>query len=206
MDEDVSQGDGRPGLPVLEVADATFVTERLLIGGDLDTRDDDLAGRQLAELVGAGMTHLVDARVEWDDLAWVAERSPEVSYLHHGMDDAGQRVPPSWFEEGVSWALGALESGGTVLTHCHMGINRGPSLGFAVLLAQGWDPVAALERIREVRPIAFVAYADDALRWHHERGGSRERLQADLDRVARWRSESSLDLDGVIRQKRQQGW
>ena len=197
---------GARDLPVLQVADATFVTERLLVGGDLDTRDDDLAGRQLAELVGVGMTHLVDARVEWDDLAWVAARSPEVAYLHHGMDDAGQRVPSSWFEEGATWALEALEAGGTVLTHCHMGINRGPSLGFAVLLAQEWDPLDALERIREVRPIAYVAYAEDALRWHHERRGTLDRLPVDLDRVARWRSETSLDLDDVIRRKRQQGW
>lgn len=194
------------GIP-LEVADAAFVTDRLLVGGDLDTRDGDLAGRQLRELVDAGVTHLVDTRIEWDDLAWVAERSPEIGYLHLGMDDAGQAVPTAWFEEAVTWALEAIESGGTVLTHCHMGINRGPSLGFAVLLAQGWDALEALERIREVRPIAFVAYAEDALRWHHDReGSSHERLVSDLDRVARWRAQSRVDLEDVIRQKRQQGW
>lgn len=191
----------------LDVADAAFVTDHLLVGGDLDTRDDELAGRQLRELVEVGVTHVVDTRIEWDDLAWVAERSPEVGYLHLGMDDAGQEVPHAWFEEAVSWAMAAIEDGGTVLTHCHMGINRGPSLGFAVLLAQGWDVVAALERIREVRPIAFVAYAEDAVRWHHGREGSAStRLAGDLDRVARWRSESRLDLEDVIRRKRQQGW
>jgi dual specificity phosphatase 3 len=191
----------------LQVADAAFVTDQLLVGGDLDTRDGELAGRQLRELVDAGVTHLVDTRIEWDDLAWVAERSPAVRYLHLGMDDAGQAVPAEWFDEAVGWALEAIETGGTVLTHCHMGINRGPSLGFAVLLAQGWDALEALERIREVRPIAFVAYAEDALRWHHAREGSPDvRLVSDLDRVARWRAQSHLDLEDVIRQKRQQGW
>jgi len=193
--------------PRLRVADAAFVADRLLVGGDLDTRDDDLATRQLGELVDAGLTHVVDCRIEWDDAAWVAERAPEVAYLHHGMDDAGQAVPDAWFDEAVGWALEALDQGGTVLAHCHMGINRGPSLGFAVLLALGTDPVEALERIRVARPEAYAAYADDALGWHHRRrGSSDDELATDLERVARWRSEHDLDLDQVIRLKRQQGW
>ena len=134
--------------PGLQVADAGFVTDHLLVGGDLDTHDDLLAARQLEELVGVGLTHIVDTRIEWDDAPWVRERAPEIAYLHHGMDDAGQDVAPSWFDEGVGWAQDALDGGGTVLVHCHMGVNRGPSLGFAVLLGQGLDPVEALDAIR----------------------------------------------------------
>ena len=197
-----------PGpLPTLTTANASYVTDRLLVGGDLDTRDEQLAASQLHELVEAGVTHLVDARVEWDDTQWVARLAPQVAYLHHGMDDAGQQVPAAWFDRGVDWALEAIEGGGTVLTHCHMGVNRGPSLGFAVLLAQGWDAVQALDAIRGARPIAWVAYADDALRWHHGRAGSKiGALDTDLRRVARWRSENELDLEAVIRQKRSQGF
>ena len=40
--------------PRLEVADAAFVTDQLLVGGDLGTQDEELAGRQLQELVVAG--------------------------------------------------------------------------------------------------------------------------------------------------------
>ncbi|WP_445257939.1 protein-tyrosine phosphatase family protein [Nocardioides aurantiacus] len=193
--------------PRLEVADAAFVTDRLLVGGDLDTRDHQLAATQLRELLEAGLTHVVDARVEWSDEEWVQQLAPQVAYLHHGMDDAGQRVPGAWFDRGVDWALDALEEGGTVLTHCHMGINRGPSLGFAVLLAQGWDPVEALDRIRTVRPIAWVAYAEEALRWHHTRTGSTSAaLEADQRRLAEWRQTHQLDLAAVIRRKRAQGW
>ena len=78
---------------MLRTADAAFVTRHLLVGGDLDTSDPDLAARQLAELVEAGVTHVVDARIEWSDEEWVAERGPAIRYLHHGMDDAGQQVP-----------------------------------------------------------------------------------------------------------------
>jgi dual specificity phosphatase 3 len=196
-----------PALPTLSTADAAFVTARLLVGGDLDTTDDELATRQLLELVDAGVTHVVDVRIEWNDERWVAEAAPQIAYLHHGMDDAGQRVPAAWFDAGVAWALQALEQGGTVLTHCHMGINRGPSLGFAVLLAQGWDPVEALDAIRAARPIAWIAYAEDALRWHHERRSSTdEELERDRRRVAQWREDNALDLAAVIRLKRSQGW
>jgi dual specificity phosphatase 3 len=85
-----------------------------------------------------------------------------------------------------------------------MGVNRGPSAGYAVLLALGWDSVEALEAIRRARPIAYVAYAEDALSWHHERTGAdaptRER---DLGGVRRWREQNNLDLLGVIRRIRQ---
>ncbi len=188
-------------------ANASFVTEHLLVGGDLDARDDGLAGRQLAELVELGLTHVVDVRLEWDDTDFVAERAPDVAYLHHGMDDAGQQVPLEWFDEGVAWIRDALASGGTVLAHCHMGINRGPSLGYAVLLSLGWDPVEALDAIRRVRPQAYVAYAEQALRWHHVRtGGTVDQHAADQARLKQWRSEHALDLESVIRLKRQQGF
>lgn len=187
-------------------ADAVFVTDQLLVGGDLDARDRRLAALQLAELVDLGVTHLVDVRLEWDDLDYVAENAPDLAYLHHGIDDAGQQVPFEWFDEGVGWALDAIEGGGTVLAHCHMGINRGPSLGYAVLLAQGWDPVQALDTIRRARPQAYVAYAEDALCWHHARTGApADRRAEDEARVARWRRDNHLDLESVIRLTRQQG-
>jgi protein-tyrosine phosphatase len=190
-------------LPLLRSANAHFVTDRLLIGGDLDYRSRELAAEQVVELHEAGVTHIIDVRVEWTDQDWVAELLPGLEYFHHGIDDAGQAVPATWFDEGVQYAVDALERGGTVLTHCHMGINRGPSLGFAVLLALGWDAVDALDAIRRVRPIAYIAYAEDALRWHHQEDP--EALERDLRRLAQWRRDHDLDVESVIRLKRQQG-
>lgn len=191
-----------PQLPALRLANADFVTDRLVVGGDLHPRPE-LALDQAVELADAGVTHVLDARVEWrDDATW--ERLPRVDYRWDGIDDRGQRVPDRWFDQVTGWALAALERPGTVvLTHCHMGINRGPSAGFAVLLAQGWDPVDALEAIRRARPVAFVAYAEDALRWHHDRHrtGLTSR-RADRRRVQRWREDNALDVAGVIRRTR----
>ena len=133
--------------------------------------DNEMAAAQAIELVDAGITHVLDVRHECDD-AELWSYVPEVTYRWDGIDDAGQRIPAAWFEGIVAWALEAIEAGGVVLTHCHMGINRGPSAGYAVLLGMGWDPVEALAAIRAARPIAHIWYAEDALAWHFDRIGA----------------------------------
>jgi dual specificity phosphatase 3 len=189
-------------LPSLRHANAHFVTPQLLVGGDLSF-DESMAAGQLEELVAAGVTHIVDVRVEADDAHLVARLAPEVGYLHHGIDDAGQRVAGAFFDTTVGYAVEAIDEGGVVLAHCHMGINRGPSLGFAILLHQGWDPVEALSAIREAREIAYIDYAGDALVWHHERlGNGMDALWHDLERVSEWRRTNQLDMVEVIRKKR----
>ena len=187
-------------LPQAEYANLHFVTPHLAVGGDLATYDDDLAGRQLAEIDSLGITHIVDVRIEWSDAEAFAEALPRVSYLHHGMDDAGQAVPLEWFERAVSW-IEAAGPDAVVLTHCHMGINRGPSLGFAVLLAQGWDPVEAISAIRRARPQANVWYAADALTWHQQRTGTSLTVAAQQHaELAAWRDANPLDVVRLIRQ------
>ena len=188
--------------PPPRVADAVPVTDRLLVGGDLDPQNAAEHARDLAE---AGVTHVFDARLEWrDDDAWAEVEG--VDYRWDGIDDAGQEVPDAWFDQLVDWALAALEQPGTVvLTHCHMGVNRGPSAGYAVLLALGWDPVGALEAIRAVRPQAWVAYAEDALRAHHARHGVAEQeREGDRARLARYREEHDVEVHDALRRTRAQ--
>lgn len=193
-------------LPTASFANLHFVTSTLAVGGDISAGDDELAALQFAEICSLGITHIVDVRLEWSDLDAFAASAPHIGYLHHGMDDAGQAVPPQWFEEAVSWieAAYAEHPDAVVLTHCHMGINRGPSAGFAVLLGLGWDPLDALDAIRAARPVAFVAYAEDALRWHHEHAGTgRVARRAERRRLHRWREQHELDLEATIRQVRE---
>ena len=194
-------------LPRAQFANLSFVTPRLVVGGDLDSRDRSLATMQLVELVHLGITHVVDVRIEWSDAERFAHSAPQVHYLAHGMDDAGQRVPAEWFEHAVSWveAAWAQDPDAVVLTHCHMGINRGPSLGFAVLLALGWDPVEAIAAIRAARPQANVWYAADALDWHHARTGVCDTVAAERHAaLAAWREANPLDVVRIIRQIRQE--
>jgi len=185
-----------------EHANASFVTPYLAIGGDLETTAEDVAVGQLGELGDAGITHVIDVRLEWNDEEWVRERRADLEYLHLGIEDAGQRVPDEWFDEGVRFALEGIEAGGIVLSHCHAGVNRGPSMGFAVLLALGWDAVEALDAIHAARPIAFLAYAEDALRWHHGEGSAE--LEEDLRHLSAWRWRNHLRLEDVLRAVREQ--
>jgi hypothetical protein len=192
-----------------EFANLHFVTPQLAIGGDMSAVDDELASQQFDEICSLGITHIIDVRLEWSDLDAFAERAPHVGYLHHGMDDAGQAVPAEWFEHAVSWIEDAWTENpdAVVLTHCHMGINRGPSLGFAVLLALGWDPVEAIAAIRSARPQANVWYAADALRWHHARIGLDARAaDAQHAALAAWRQDNPLDVVRIIREQRAKGF
>lgn len=181
----------RPNLDVL--------TDWLATGGDLHG-DEAIARRDLEGLVAVGVTHILDLRQEWSDEAFVALHAPQVRYVHLGVDDAGQRLPDEWFDAGIALAERVRGAGGLLLAHCHMGINRGPSMAFALLLADGWAPVDALERIRTARPIAGIGYAADALDHHHRRlGASVERRAADRRAVADWFHANHLDVGTIVR-------
>lgn len=184
-----------------EYANASVVTPQLWVGGDLTTHHESQAERQLAEMVDAGLTHILDARLEWNDAEFVAARAPAVRYLHLGVDDAGQRMPDEWFDQGTRFVLEAMaDPDARVLVHCHMGINRGPSMGFAVLLATGWSPVAAHIAIHRVRPIAWIDYWADATRWWARRAGTPEReLRNQLEQAQQWRDRLGIGWRATYR-------
>jgi len=69
------------------VANAHFVTEQVAVGGELDTYDEQLAIRQLAELVELGITHILDVRQEWNDEDFVAQLVPGKHLLHASASD-----------------------------------------------------------------------------------------------------------------------
>ena len=127
--------------------------------------------------------------MEWTDEDFVESLYPHIRYLNFGVDDAGQQMPDWWFDKVVEFVEEATEQGGEILIHCHMGINRGPSAAYAALLASGWHPVDAIDRIRTARSIAAVGYAEDALAWWH--GGTEHRLRSADGNVATRRVETA---------------
>lgn len=185
-------------LPVPTLADASFVTPQLAVGGSL-AYDDELAARQVAELVSLGVTHIVDLREEWSDEEFVTALESSLTYLHLGVDDHGGAMEDDWFDAGVAAVVDAVAGGGTVLVHCHMGVNRGPSMAFAALLELGWAPTDALEALRAARPIAAVLYAADALAWHLRRQGVvGAPAAAELAELDAWFDANPHDTSGVI--------
>ncbi|MDA8438987.1 MAG: dual specificity protein phosphatase [Propionibacterium sp.] len=189
----------------LSRARAAFVTDRLLVGGDLDGIDPDLARAQLDELVGNGVTHILDTRQEWSDEEYVAHHAPTVGYLHLGVDDDGGTLPDVWFDEATAWLDGVLAEPDTrALVHCHMGVNRSPSLVFAYLLHTGHGVRESLDAIRSAWRLAVIDYADDALAWHHRRTDAPDEVrEADRRSLADWRLENAIDPEQVIRAIRQ---
>lgn len=183
------------------------ITDQLWIGGDLEVRHPELARRQLDDIESARITTILDVRLEWSDETWVTAAKPHLEYCWLGVDDAGQRMPDEWFETGTVHALETIRAGGVVLSHCHMGINRGPSMGFAILLALGWDAIEALDLMRVVRPIAYVAYAEDALDWWMRRSGATdEQRRTQRARITQWRTENRVAVAQVIRGIRRHEW
>ena len=68
-----------------------------------------------------------------------------------------------------------------------MGINRGPTMAYRILLEYGADPIEALDIIREARPIADIGYAADALDHYHRSHEIPQDTQIhDRDRLEAW--------------------
>ena len=96
------------------------------------------------------------------------------------------------------------ELGGKAFVHCHMGVNRAPSMAYRMLLDSGHDHIEALELIRDARPIAGIIYAPAAIS-HHLRSNGVDGLTATERKVQvrNWLNDNPVDLYWVISRIRQ---
>ncbi|SVE11505.1 uncharacterized protein METZ01_LOCUS464359, partial [marine metagenome] len=86
-----------------------------------------------------------------------------------------------------------------VVVHCHMGINRAPSMAYAALMRLGLGIEEGLDAIRDARPIAAIQYADSAIDWIADRDGWDEAGRTDAQRRASaWRRDNPIDVGWVI--------
>lgn len=154
----------------MQHANISWITDTLATGGDL-SYDPAVAALQVQEIVEAGVQLVIDTRAEvglggmgedtTDAEVWAEN---DVTYVHIGTDDrVGHHIPAHIFEIAALEARHCIDAGEKVLIHCHMGINRGPSVAYAVLLDLDMDPIKAFDLIREKREQAAVYYAQDAL-------------------------------------------
>lgn len=63
-------------------------------------------------------------------------------------------IPIRSLVRGAIAALETIQKGGKVYAHCAGGVHRGVTMGAAILIAQGYDPHAAMILIKQRRPIA----------------------------------------------------
>ncbi|MGC2185287.1 MAG: dual specificity protein phosphatase [Terriglobales bacterium] len=135
--------------------DMTWVTGRIAVGGGIWTEDN------MAAVSRAGVTHIIDMQIEFDDTKLAAPHA--IAVLWSPIDDDFQPKPPEIFERGVEFATEALGQEGTkVFIHCAAGVHRAPMMTLAVLCSMGWTPEAAQDLIEKQRPV--VDFADVYLR------------------------------------------
>ncbi len=142
------------------MVDYSRITERIFTGAAISSQQD------VNTLVAAGVTHIIDAREEYDDASIIMANHPAIVYCWDPTKDDGQHPKPvEWFAKALDLAMPALaQPGRIVYAHCAAGVNRGPSLTYTIMRAQGFSHLGALAIIRLKRPITMVgiAYSDDA--------------------------------------------
>lgn len=131
--------------------DLTWVTPRIAVGGGIWT------DANMAKVAAAGVTHVIDMQLEFDDTPLAGPYGIEVFW--NQVDDDFQPKPAEVFQPGIEFALAALESlENKLLIHCAAGVHRAPMMALALLRAQGWDLQEAMELMEERRPV--VDFAD----------------------------------------------
>ena len=176
-----------------------WATPNLAVSGDLPGKGSD-ARSALATWVAAGVTDILDLRIEDTHEDFVATNAPGITYHWLGVDDEGDRRSDEWFAE-IARIASAILSDPTrkLVVHCHMGANRGPSAAFTALLVTGSSPTEALTAIRTARPIASMLYSFDAVQWFGRSTGlDQASIDALYDEVFAWHEANPLDLGWVI--------
>jgi protein-tyrosine phosphatase len=126
--------------------DITWVTGRIAIGGGIWTASN------MAEVMQAGVTHIIDMQIEFDDTKLAQPLGIEVLWIP--VDDDFQLKPPEVFQQGVEFARRVLDNPNTkLLTHCAAGVHRAPMMALALLCSLGWQLEQAIRLIEARRPV-----------------------------------------------------
>ena len=130
--------------------DMTWITGRLALGGGIWNAEN------MAAVARAGITHIIDMQIEFDDTPLAALHGIEV--LWNPTDDDFEPKPPELFRGGVEFAERALrDDDAKVFVHCAAGVHRAPMMTLAILGADGWDLRDAMRTIVSRRPVADFA-------------------------------------------------
>ncbi|MGB9106968.1 MAG: dual specificity protein phosphatase [Terriglobales bacterium] len=145
----------------------TWVTDRIAVGGGIWT------GEKMAQVAGAGITHIIDMQIEFDDTALAEPHGVQV--LWNPTDDDFQAKGPEVFQHAVDFALQALNgeagsperaavaragvqgNGHRLFIHCAAGVHRAPMMTLAILRVLGFPLPEAMELIESRRPVVDFA-------------------------------------------------
>jgi protein-tyrosine phosphatase len=130
------------------MADLSWITDRLAVGGGLWRREN------LEEVLRAGVTHIINTQVEFDDRALVRE-GDRVEILQLAMDDDFQPKSSELLARAGGFGRRALaQPQAKLLVHCASGVHRAPLVVAAILCAHGFSLSAAVRLVESRRPQA----------------------------------------------------
>jgi len=111
----------------------------------------------MEDLAQAGVTHVINMQLEFDDRPLAGAYGVQV--LWNPIDDDFLPKPPEIFRRGVDFALQALEDPRTKLyVHCAAGVHRAPMMTLAILCALEYEIEVAMDLVQTKRPV--VDFAD----------------------------------------------
>ena len=126
--------------------DWSWITGRIAVGGGIWNATN------MAEVERAGITHVIDMQLEFDDRPLAEGLSVQV--LWNPIDDDFLPKPPDVFRVGVDFAREALDvDGSKILIHCAAGVHRAPMMALALLCSLGWKFMDAVVLIESRRPV-----------------------------------------------------
>lgn len=130
--------------------DMTWITARLALGGGIWNAEN------MADVARAGITHIIDMQIEFDDTQLAQPHGIEV--LWNPTDDDFQSKPADLLQRGVDFAAKALaDENSRLLIHCAAGVHRAAMMTLAVLCSEGWDQNSAMHLISARRPVVDFA-------------------------------------------------
>jgi protein tyrosine phosphatase (PTP) superfamily phosphohydrolase (DUF442 family) len=130
--------------------DITWVTDRIAVGGGIWNAEN------MAAVARAGITHIIDMQIEFDDTP--LGRACGIEVCWNPVDDDFEPKAREVFERGVEFGKQALESDDAKLfVHCAAGVHRAPMMTLALLGSMGWTLEDAMELIESRRPAADFA-------------------------------------------------
>ena len=128
--------------------DMTWIMDRIAVGAGIENAEN------MAEVAHAGITHIINMQIEFDDSALAAAHGIKV--LNNGVYNDFEPKPPELFQRGVEFGMGALRKQNTkVLIHCTLGMHRAPTMALALLCALGWPIHIARQLIERCRPVVY---------------------------------------------------
>src|ERR1700730_16573259 len=133
-----NRGDLRPHFAAMRkrlhrtfIMDMTWWTGRIAMGGGMWIAEN------MAKVARAGVTHIIDMQIEFDDTPLAGEHG--ITVLWNPTDDDFEPKPAALFRRGVEFAQAALaEAEAKLLIHCAAGVHRAPMMALALLASMGW--------------------------------------------------------------------